>query len=74
LVKNLFSTNNNKLYYYTNFGTKTSIENFKKETLKSLDFIANFSEKILPLEKKIEFFSETKHSYGRTALVMSGIT
>ena len=40
--------------------------------LKSFDFIFEFDEKRLPFSKKLQFFSESKHSYGRTALLLSG--
>lgn len=72
LVKNLYSTNNPLLYYHSYHGTKELIEEFQYEMLKSLDFIIEFDEKLYPFSKKLEFFSEAKHSYGRTALMLSG--
>jgi len=72
LVKNLYSTLNPRLYQVCHHGTKYLIEDFNEEMLKSLDFISNYNEKIFPLHKKLEFFSETRHSYGRTSLLLSG--
>jgi predicted acylesterase/phospholipase RssA len=72
LMKNLYSTFNPSLFSYCNYGTKYLIEEFEEEMIRSLDFIANFSERNFPLPKKLEFFSETRHSYGRTALLLSG--
>ncbi len=72
LVKNLYSTNNPMLYYHSHHGTKDLIVEFQEEMLKSLDFIVQFDEKFFPFSKKLEFFSEAKHSYGRTALMLSG--
>ena len=40
--------------------------------LLSFDYIYNFNEKKYPFSKKLEFFSEAKHAYGRTALLLSG--
>lgn len=72
LMKNLYSTSNPALYQVCTVGTKHLVENYQEEMLKSLDFIANYNEKIFPLYKKLEFFSETRHAYGRTALLLSG--
>ena len=72
LMKNLYSTFNPALYQYANYGTKHLVEVFEDEMLKSLEFIANFNDKAFPLYRKMEFFSETRHSYGRTALLLSG--
>lgn len=72
LMKNLYSTSNPALYQTSNYGTKYLIEEFQDEMVKCLGFIANFNEKGFSLHKKLEFFSETRHSYGRTALLLSG--
>ena len=72
LVKNLYSTNNPLLYHRSHFGTKYLIEDFENEIISSLKYIYKYNEKLFPLYKKIEFFSETRHAYGRTALLLSG--
>lgn len=72
LVKNLYSTNNPLLYYHSYHGTKKQIDEFQEEMLKSLEFVVGFDEKHFSFSKKLEFFSEAKHSYGRTALMLSG--
>lgn len=72
LMRNLYSTSNPTLYQVCSHGSKYLIEEFQEEMLKCLDLIANFSEKSFPLYKKLEFFSETRHAYGRTALMLSG--
>ncbi len=71
-MKNLYSTMNPVLFQVCNIGTKYLIEEYQDEMLKSLDFISNYNERYFPLYKKLEFFSETRHSYGRTALLLSG--
>ena len=72
LLKNLYSTNNPALYHQTHHGTKYLIESFQNEILSSLKYIYKFDEEYFPLFKKLEFFSETRHAYGRTALLLSG--
>lgn len=37
-----------------------------------LDYIGKLSDEKLPRAKKLEFFAETRHGYGRTALIFSG--
>ena len=37
-----------------------------------LEYIAQAPSEILSRAKKIEFFAETRHAYGRTALLLSG--
>ena len=39
-----------------------------------LDYIAQAPPEILSRAKKLEFFAETRHAHGRTALLLSGIT
>ena len=72
LIKNIYSINTSYLYTYTNVGTKKLIEEFLDEIYLSLNYIAKLPDKKLSLIKKLEFFSEAKHSYGRTALMLSG--
>jgi predicted acylesterase/phospholipase RssA len=72
LMRNLYSTSNPILYQACNVGTKKLIVDFQNEMIRSLDYIASFNEKVFPLYKKLEFFSETRHAYGRSALLLSG--
>ncbi len=37
-----------------------------------LDYIGTRPDSILPRAKKIEFFAETRHAFGRTGLLFSG--
>jgi len=37
-----------------------------------LEFITNITEEFLPDWKKLEFFGEARHAYGRRALLLSG--
>jgi len=42
---------------------------------KTLTYIANYEDynNTISINKKLEFFKETRYSYGRTALMLSGI-
>ena len=53
-------------------GTKRIIEKYIDEVIKSLRTIYMADPNSLSIEKKLEFFSETRHAYGRTALLLSG--
>ncbi len=72
LLKNLYSTNNPELYHHTNYGTKYLIEKLESQIEESLNFIYKYDENKFPLSKKLEFYSESRHAYGRTALLLSG--
>jgi len=72
LMKNLYSTLSPELYHMCHNGTKYLIHEYQDEMIKSLEYVSNFNERIFPLDKKLEFFSEARHFYGRTALLLSG--
>lgn len=61
------------LYEKSNIGTKQLIEDFHEEVVKCLKFIYEFDdERELSYKEKVEFFLETKQTYGATALLLSG--
>lgn len=70
LMRNLYNINNPLLYEISNTGTKLQIEILNDEISKSLEYICNNID--LTLDQKIDFFSEVRHSYGKTALLLSG--
>lgn len=72
LRKNVYSINTSYLYSHCHVGTKKLIEDFLAEVHLDLDYLVKLPEKKISLIKKLEFFSEAKHSYGRTALMLSG--
>ncbi len=39
---------------------------------KSLEYVSSSPNNKVSLEKKLEFFTETRHAFGRTALLLSG--
>lgn len=65
---------NPKLYGYSRVGTKRLVDEFTAETVSELKELANDCAKGPKFEIKsaIELFRELKHSYGNTALLLSG--
>jgi hypothetical protein len=61
---------NKELYIKCYLHTKQLIQEFQVEFLECLSYIAK--ESTLSSQKKLEFFLETRHAYGRTALMLSG--
>ena len=53
-------------------GTKAIIEQYHNEVIKCVQAIYYYEGSKLTAQKKLEFFAETRHSYGRTALMLSG--
>jgi TAG lipase/lysophosphatidylethanolamine acyltransferase len=72
LVKNLGGIASHELYDQCHFGTKRLIEKFHNEVIKCIQFIYYYKGTKLNMSHKLEFFAETRHSYGRTALLLSG--
>jgi TAG lipase/lysophosphatidylethanolamine acyltransferase len=71
-VKNLGGIASHELYDQCHFGTKRLIEKFHNEVIKCIQFIYYYKGSRFSLQKKLEYFAETRHSYGRTALLLSG--
>jgi hypothetical protein len=72
LQKNLNGIASPELYSQCHFGTKKLVEKYHNEVIKCIRFIFYYKGTRFPVQKKIEFFAETRHSYGRTALLLSG--
>lgn len=70
LHKNLYGITTPALYEKWYTGTKVVIANFHKEIINCLHYIYN--DKRLKLGEKFKFFWESRHWYGRTALMFSG--
>jgi len=72
LHKNLGGINNPALYHVCNFGTKKLVEDFHNEVIKCIRSIYYYQGHKMTQPEKLTFFSESRHSYGRTALLLSG--
>lgn len=72
LVKNIGNMSNPQLYNQCHLGTKKNIEKYMDEVIKSIKEIYHADTSKMTVEKKLTFFAETRHSYGKTALFLSG--
>ena len=72
LVKNLGNISCPELYYNCYQGTKVLIEKYHDEIMKCMDKIYEAPPQKLSHSEKLKFFTETRHSYGHTALLLSG--
>eukprot|EP01038_Epipyxis_sp_PR26KG_P015029 gene15029-20222_t len=74
LARDLFGMQHEGLFTKAMAGTKVLVENYHDTTAAALKFISDspISRDEIPLEVRLAFFNETRHSYGRTALLLSG--
>ena len=72
MTKNIGGICNPKLYNVCCIGTKQLIEDYHNEVIKCIQFIYYYKGSKIDLHRKLEFFAETRHSFGRTALFLSG--
>lgn len=55
---------NPQLFNFTRVGTKYLIEEYSEEVVKQLYFICDHEFEEFPLEKKFDFFYETRQAFG----------
>jgi TAG lipase/steryl ester hydrolase/phospholipase A2/LPA acyltransferase len=62
------------LYAVCTGGTKNIIEDYYRTIIDALHFISDAKDTldIIPTDAKLAFFNEVRHSFGRTALLLSG--
>lgn len=72
LVKNIGSISDANLYCQSHHGTKRLIEKYHNEVIKCIKLIYYSKSTKLTLQQKMTFFAETRHSFGHTALMLSG--
>ncbi|MEZ5501205.1 MAG: DUF3336 domain-containing protein [Halioglobus sp.] len=60
------------LYRPARFGTKYLIEDYVAEIVSALEHLAKLDEDVISREAKLDFFHRARHSYGRSALMLSG--
>lgn len=73
LARDQFGIQHEGLFTKALTGTKAIVEEYHDTVQKSLNFICDspIAEEI-PSDAKLAFFNETRHAYGRTALLLSG--
>ncbi|CCG84138.1 protein of unknown function [Taphrina deformans PYCC 5710] len=75
LLRNLANISDKQLYNRSYLGTKVLIQDYVTEVMNCLEFIRVAppnSSPFLSVEKKLQFFKDTRHSYGLSALVLQG--
>jgi NTE family protein len=72
LHRNLGNLTNPELYKHTHVGTKYLIDDYITEVCSLLDFLCDNEIAELPYTQKLQFFKQTGHSFGRSALLLSG--
>lgn len=73
LLRNLAGIGSAELYVQMRTGTKRLIEEYHAEVIRALQLVcAADGPAAPPVDEKLAFFNETRHSYGRTALMLSG--
>ncbi|KNE68203.1 hypothetical protein AMAG_12882 [Allomyces macrogynus ATCC 38327] len=72
LLRNLGGISDPRLYCTSYIGTKRLIQEYTREVVASLDYIAECSHPDLPPQAKLDFFHETRQSFGNSALILEG--
>ncbi|KAI9016778.1 hypothetical protein DFJ74DRAFT_622123 [Hyaloraphidium curvatum] len=72
LLRNLGGLADLRLYRRSLLGTKNLIEAYLAEVCSQLVLVAD--DKEMPLQSRLEFFTDTRQSFGNTALILSGGT
>ncbi len=74
--RNKFGLLHEGLFTKAMAGTKVLVETYHNVICSALDFVCDApvlpGEEQIPTEARLAFFNETRHSYGRTALLLSG--
>jgi len=74
--RNKFGLLHEGLFSKAMAGTKVLVETYHNVVCASLDFVCDapvaIGESPIPTDARLAFFNETRHSYGRSALLLSG--
>ena len=73
LARDQYGTLHPALFNRAHAGTKAVIEEYNETISEALNLICdNNDDEDIPSDAKLAFFNETRHAYGRTALMLSG--
>jgi len=74
LSRNQFGLLSEGLYIRAYSGTKKLLESYLETVVRALNFVCDSDPEKdkIALDTKLAFFNETRHAYGRTALLLSG--
>lgn len=71
-VRGIGGISNPDLFKTCFLGTKNLVTDFQMEFINCLEYISDLPNDKFPHTRKLEFFAETRHAFGRTALLLSG--
>lgn len=69
LARDQFGVQHPGLFSRALGGTKRIVERYHEATASALNFICDTKDAEVPTDAKLAFFNETRHAYGRTALL-----
>ena len=72
LYRNLVGINDRRLYGVLRAGTKRLIEEYISEVVRALQLVCVIESEEVSAADKLAFFNETRHAFGRSALLLSG--
>jgi len=76
ITRNMFGLLHEGLFSKAMAGSKVLVETYHNVVCAALDFVCDApvqpGEAPIPTDARLAFFNETRHSYGRTALLLSG--
>ena len=72
LARDQFGMQEVGLFTRASAGTKVIVEEYHLLITSALNYICDHHDDEVPTDAKLAFFNETRHSYGRTALLLSG--
>lgn len=72
LIRNLGGICDSRLFRRSPLGTKKLIEDYMEEVIEQLEYISNADSKCLSPQAKLDFFHDTRQSFGCSALILYG--
>ena len=72
LLRNLGGIMDPRLYCVSFTGTKDLIQNYLEEVNTSMQYISEIDTNLVPVQQKLDLFSEVAQSFGHTALLLHG--
>lgn len=72
LLRNLGGILDDRLFQKSLLGTKHLIEDYTQEIVSQLEYLAFHEFEYFPEQSKLEFFTDTRQSFGNTSLLLDG--
>ena len=72
LLRNMCGIGSKELYTHLRTGGKALIEDYVSEVIRALQFLCVVDAPDCQDQQKLAFFNETRHAFGRSALLLSG--